>query len=164
MNSRSMLGVALGGLVLAGCVSWDHHYTDAVRVRNEIGDQCNALRDTWRADLAAGAPVEAVASDHQRMMTCVADFRQAQANVEQAWNAHAAAVAQLGRALGSAGDDFSAAGARYGQAAQSIQPPPAPPPPNPVGTLDDLYKPAPLPHGCIGEVPVSGPGLNPCPH
>ena len=149
--------------VLAGCASWDHHYTSAVAVRNQIGDQCNVLRDTWRADMAAEQPVSTIETDHQRMMMCVADFRRAQSDVEAAAAAHAAAVAQLGASLQSAASDMRVTATTYRQAAQSIQRPPPPAPLPPVPDLSDMYAHTPPPHGCLGLAPVPGPGLNPCP-
>lgn len=163
MDSRSIVRLTLGFLALSGCASWDGHYTSAVRARNEIGDRCNALRDTWRADQVAGLPASSVESDRQRMMVCVSEFRDAQANVEEAWRLHVAAVAQLGDALQSAGQNAQDAGAAYGRAAASLSPPPSPPAPLPPPESGSMYQHPQPPHGCIALVPVPGPGLNPCP-
>src|ERR1700752_3915255 len=51
-------------------------------------------------------------------------------------------------------------GARASERAVSA--PPAAPGPNPLSGYPSYVQP-PLPHGCVGQVPVSGPGFNPCP-
>jgi hypothetical protein len=48
-----------------------------------------------------------------------------------------------------------------GYALDTRPPPPVSPPPG--ADLGDMYKHVPPAHGCIGMVPVQGPGLNPCP-
>lgn len=40
---------------------------------------------------------------------------------------------------------------------------PSPPPHSNPTDLSNQYLPPKIPHGCVGQVPVSGPGLNPCP-
>lgn len=67
--------------------------------------------------------------------------------------------------LQSFGNSMQESANAYQRAADSIasQAPPQPPDPSPVGTLDGLYIRQPQPHGCVGQVPVNGAGLNPCP-
>ena len=68
----------------------------------------------------------------------------------------------IGRALQSAGGDMQQSGYAYGRSAASIQTPLFVPTSAPAGTLDGFYAPISQAHRCVGQVPVSGPGENPC--
>lgn len=161
MNLR-VLGVVL--MVLpAGCASMDPSYRSALQARDALGDRCNGYRDAWRADITSSAPPQTIEADRQRTNACAADFRVAQAHLEQVVAARSAALQEVGAALQAAGDNVDSAATRYGQAARDIQPPPTPPQLPQGPDLSASYQYQAPPHGCAGNVPVSGPGLNPCP-
>jgi hypothetical protein len=163
MKIRALSAVLLVIPAMGGCASLDSGYQAALQNRNAIGDQCNEIRDAWRAQKAEGATVEEIEAGRQRVMTCAAYFRQAQANLEAAWVRHRAAMQDLSRGLNSLGNSFEAAGSGYGPASQSISASPSVPQPVPAPGPDGMYVRPDISHGCVGNVPVQGPGLNPCP-
>ncbi|HEY5239195.1 MAG TPA: hypothetical protein VIJ62_12500 [Rhizomicrobium sp.] len=69
-------------------------------------------------------------------------------------------IAHLSRSLQQTGTALQNTNGNYNS--QSFTPPPPPSPPNDSG-LSGMYTRPPVPHGCVGQVPVSGPGFNPCP-
>jgi hypothetical protein len=74
----------------------------------------------------------------------------------------AAAARALARSSASSDDAPLDPGRAFRDSAQAMQPVPLPTP-QPPSSFDPGYVRPPPEHGCIGQVPVSGPGFDPCP-
>jgi hypothetical protein len=153
-------------LALAGCSSYGGSYARMDASERALSEQCGSLDRRFMGiaqDPSISAEVYGDAYNQAR--SChVAYEEMLELDAQQA-NRRAAALRAVGQAMDSAADSLGQARQAWGRAAADVgaNPPPEPPMASPAPELDLGYLPKPAPHGCIGQVPVSGPGLNPCP-
>ena len=146
------IGVALGFAGWAGAQS---------QQQASLAARCDALNATMQAGLRKPNPtpddVDATITASNAWRACNDDLRRlSDAQIDREDRA-IRAQEEAGRSLQAAGDALAGGADAYGDAAQSIQPPPMPEPSAPVIFDPGYSKKPPLTVLCVGQATVSGP-------